>query len=55
MTLRYGEARITTQGQAFRVDYRNVGNGLADGNPKFFRTHAEALDFCQHQTLRVVR
>jgi len=52
--LSLGTAKITCQGLDYRVDYRNVGNCLADGQPKFFDSETEAFVFCAGRGLQVV-
>ena len=51
--LKLGTARITCQGLDYRVDYRNVGNTLADGRPQFFLTEQHAREFCTERGLQV--
>ena len=52
--LTLGTARITDQGLDYRVDYRNVGNTLADGRPQFFTSEQDAQEFCASLSLRVL-
>ncbi len=52
--MEFGTAKITDQGLDVRVDYRNVGNALADGQPKFFDTEQEARGFCRQSGLRIL-
>ena len=52
--LTLGTARITDQGLDCRVDYRNVGNCLADGRPRFFTSEQAAREFCASRGLRVL-
>lgn len=51
--LSLGTAKITDQGLDYRVDYRNVGNTLADGRPVFFQSEQAARDFCAERGLQV--
>ena len=51
--LALGSARITDQGLDYRVDYRNVGNTLADGRPQFFTSEQNAREFCAERGLVV--
>ena len=51
--LTFGTARITNQGLDYRVDYRNVGNTLADGRPQFFTSEKYAREFCAERGLEV--
>jgi hypothetical protein len=52
--LKLGTAKITDQGLDYRVDYRNVGNCLADGHPEFFGSEREAYEFCRQNGLWIV-
>lgn len=52
--LQLGTAKITCQGLDYRVDYRNVGNTLADGRPQFFLRESDAREFCRECGVHVI-